>query len=227
MARREQSGPDTGEDGMMGGRVDRRRFAVPLLVVVLLLASLPGPAAAETRLRPTVTVPADETMTEDLTAAGASIVVLGTVKGDVTAVGGDVIVVGEVTGDVSAVAGRVTVAGRVGGSLSAVAVTTNVSGTVDDSLDSIGGRTTVSGRVRGPVDVIGVLASVERGGTVAGPLQTTAIRTEVNGTVREAVGESPGRPPRMRRASVSPTDSGHLRTPRSRRDRPDPISSHR
>ncbi|MFC7132753.1 MULTISPECIES: polymer-forming cytoskeletal protein [Salinibaculum] len=157
----------------------RAVFAVGFVV----LAMVPWMVAAETTVRPTVEVPAGETLNEDLTATAGRVLVRGTVDGDVTALSADVVVSGEVTGDVTAFAGRVDVSGRVGGKVNAIAGITDVGGDVDDGLSSIGGRLSVAGRVGGVLDAVGVFVDVEEDGRVTGRFQTTAVRTRVNGTV--------------------------------------------
>jgi len=164
--------------------MSRRLAAVAVVLAVLLvLVTVPGVASAETTVRPVVTVPAGETLEEDLTAAALRVVVRGTVDGDVTALAGQVVVRGEVTGDVTAIAARVEAGGRVGGDVTAVAGRTTVVGEAG-GLTAAGGRVSVAGRVRGATEAAGGVVAVEESGTVEGRLRTTALRTWVNGSVR-------------------------------------------
>jgi len=78
-----------------------------LLALLVVLAVVPGVAAAESRSGGTVVVAEGETIDENLEAFGGTIVVHGTVNGDLSAFGGDVLVTGDVTGDVSVFAGNV------------------------------------------------------------------------------------------------------------------------
>ncbi|WP_416841396.1 bactofilin family protein [Haloferax sp. DFSO52] len=162
----------------------------------MVLATVPGVASAKTQVGPTVVVDRGETVSDDLTMAAGTILILGTVDGDVTALAGDVIVAGEVTGDVTALAGRIEVTGTVGGKVTALGGVTSVAGTVGDGIDTIGGALTVSGDVSGTVDAISVLVTVEDDATITGRLETTAVRTLVNGSVLggedSQVTQSPG-----------------------------------
>lgn len=168
---------------MTPGSPPSRRLLVAALVALVALGAVPGTVAAETTVRPTVVVGPGETVSEDLTAAGGTVLVRGTVDGDLTALAADVLVTGEVTGDVTAVGGRVEITGRVGGDVRAFGGATIVSGDLERDLDTIGGLLAVEGRVGGAVDAIGVLVTVEQGGTVEGRLETSAVSTTVNGSV--------------------------------------------
>ncbi|WP_411968772.1 hypothetical protein [Haloferax sp. YSSS75] len=167
----------------MNGSHRSQKALVGVLVMLVVLAIIPGLATAKTEVGPTVVVERGERLTDDLTVAAGTVIVRGTVEGDVTALAGDVVVAGEVTGDVTALAGRVEVTGEVGGKVTAFGGVTTVSGTVGDGIDAIGGALQVSGAVSGTVDAISVLVTVEEGATVDGRLQTTAVRTHVNGSV--------------------------------------------
>ncbi|KAB1190713.1 MULTISPECIES: polymer-forming cytoskeletal protein [Haloferax] len=151
--------------------------------MLVVFATVPGVASAKTQVGPTVVVEQGETVSDDLTTAAGTVIIRGTVDGDVTALAGDVVVSGEVTGDVTALAGRIDVTGRVGGRLTALGGVTTASGTIGDGIDTIGGALSVSGDVSGTVDAISVLVTVEDDATITGRLQTTAVRTQVNGSV--------------------------------------------
>ena len=189
-----------------------QRALLGLVVVLVVIGSIPGVASAKTEVGPTVVVDRGETLSDDLTTAAGTVIVLGTVDGDVTALAGDVVVVGEVTGDVTALAGRVDVTGQVDGKVTAFGGITTVDGTVGDGVDAIGGALSISGDVRGTVDVISVLITVEEGATVDGRLETTAVRTQVNGTVLGEQGETSnqslvGTPPVSSPSATSPERS--------------------
>lgn len=159
-----------------------------VLFVVLLLILVPGTAAAETRVGPTVTVPAGTVLDDDLTTAAGTVRIDGTVDGDVTALGGEVVLDGAVTGDVTAFAGRVTITGDVMGDVRTFGGATQVDGDVAGDLSSIGGSTTVGGRVGGDVEVRGVIVEILEDGTIGGQVQTSAVRTQVNGSVGDSSG---------------------------------------
>ncbi|WP_458187299.1 bactofilin family protein [Haladaptatus sp. NG-WS-4] len=87
---------------------------VALLVLILVISTIPGVVAAETRASGTIVVEEGETV-RDLEAFGGTVIVRGTVDGNLQAFGGSVIVDGEVTGNVEVFAGSVRISGTVGG----------------------------------------------------------------------------------------------------------------
>jgi cytoskeletal protein CcmA (bactofilin family) len=94
------------------------RFTI-LFAVVLVLAAVPAPAAAEeTRTGGTVVVEAGESV-DDLQAFAGTVIVRGTVNGDLTAFTGNVYVDGEVNGNLQAFSGNVRINGTVTGDVSA------------------------------------------------------------------------------------------------------------
>jgi len=174
-------------------RTQRPGHTLVALVVALLvvIAVVPGTAAARTQVGVSVVVERGETV-GDVTAAAGSVLVLGTVEGDVTALAGNVVVNGEVTGDVTAVGGNVDVTGEVRGTVRGFAVNAGLDGSVDGGVEMIVGFLAVGGRVGGPVDATGVFVEVERGGRVEGGMLTTAYQTSVNGTVLGGPGGAGG-----------------------------------
>jgi cytoskeletal protein CcmA (bactofilin family) len=126
---------------MVAREITRRVVAV-LFVLALLLAGMPGLAAAETRTGGSVVVGEGEVVDEDLQVFAGSVVVRGTVDGDVEAVAGSVRIEGTVTGDVNAAGGTVTIAegAVVDGSVNAGAGDVVVAGTVAGDAN-VGGET--------------------------------------------------------------------------------------
>ncbi|MFB6119400.1 polymer-forming cytoskeletal protein [Halosegnis sp.] len=151
-----------------------------LLVAVVLLGTLPGIAAAEQRTGGSIVVEDGETVSEDLTAFGGTVVVRGTVDGDVTAFAGTVIIEpgGEVTGSVEATAGTVRIAGNVGGAATATGgnVFITETATIDDNLEVAAGTIVLAGAVAGTANLAG--------GSIT--LTSTA---SVDGNVEYATGE--------------------------------------
>ncbi|WEL17406.1 putative membrane protein related to bactofilin [Halorhabdus sp. SVX81] len=114
------------------------RTITAVVVVVLLLASIPGTALAETRTGGSVVVGADETVDGDLTVFAGSVVIDGTVEGNVQAVGGSVRIGGTVTGDVSVTAGSVVI---------------GPNATIEGSLQGAGGDVVIAGTITDDVQV--------------------------------------------------------------------------
>jgi cytoskeletal protein CcmA (bactofilin family) len=151
-----------------------------LLVAVVLLGTLPGIAAAEQRSGGSIVVEDGETVTEDLTAFGGTVVVRGTVEGDLTAFAGNVIIEqgAEVTGSVEVTAGNVRIAGTVGGTATASGGNVFIAdtATIDADLDAAAGTIVVAGSVAGNAKLAG--------GSV-----TVASTASIDGNVEYAIGE--------------------------------------
>jgi hypothetical protein len=139
--------------------------------ISLLLLLLVVPAGAlVVRQGQTVTVPAGETIRDDLLISGGTVRVLGTCTGDVVAAGGDVTVEGPVGGNVIIAGGQVTLDGPVAGSLYAA-----------------GGSVEVRGGVGRNAAVTGGSLRIARGATVARDLAVSGGSATVDGTVRRHV----------------------------------------
>jgi cytoskeletal protein CcmA (bactofilin family) len=176
-----------------------------LVVVLIILACLPGLAVAETRSGGAVTVGPNETLDDDLDAFGGAVVVEGTVDGDVVAFGGDIEIAesGTVRGDIETAGGAVQIAGTVDGDVNASGgtVTISESGQINGSLQASAGVITVDGAVGeaaqlgaesvrlaptaslgGDLSYQGDLEQAD-GASVDGTVsQTTAVAGESNGT---------------------------------------------
>lgn len=141
----------------------RRGTLALLLATVLVLAALPGVAAAEQRAGGTVVVAEGEEL-DSLTATGGTVIVRGTVTGDVDAYAGSVVVAesGVVEGALRSYAGSLRIEGRVGGNAVAYAgsVVLAESGRVGGSLGAAAGEVTVAGSVRGDVTAGAALVSL-------------------------------------------------------------------
>ena len=165
----------------------RSRLVVASLALLLVLAGVPGPAAADSRAGGTVIVAEDETVTGGLEAFGGSVVVRGTVDGDLAALGGDVRVIGEVTGDVSAVGGDVAISGRVGGDLNAVGGSVSVA----RGAEIVGDFTAATGAVA--LDgAVGGSASLGADDIALGPTASVAGDLRYDGSLTRAEGASVG-----------------------------------
>lgn len=116
------------------------------MVGLLLGITLAAPAAyaATGRAGDTITVRENQTIRDDLYAAGEAITVAGTVEGDVVAVGGEVVVNGRVTGSVWAAGATVRITGEVGGSVRTAGSEVSVSGTVEGDVVAAGSTVTVA-----------------------------------------------------------------------------------
>jgi cytoskeletal protein CcmA (bactofilin family) len=106
-----------------------------LLLGLVVFGLSPATALAELTQSDFVLVRPEDTITEDLYAAGNTVRIEGRIEGDLYAVAfNDIVVSGVVTGDVVAMGGRVEISGRVEGSLRAAAGRVVVSGSVGDDV---------------------------------------------------------------------------------------------
>jgi hypothetical protein len=151
-----------------------------LLVAVVLLGTLPGIAAAEQRSGGSIVVEDGETVSEDLTAFGGTVVVRGTVDGDLTAFAGNVIVEpgAEVTGSVEATAGNVRIAGNVGGTATATGGNVLITDTA-----------TIDGDLEAAAETIVVAGTVASNAELAGGSVTLSSTASIDGNVEYATGD--------------------------------------
>ena len=126
------------------------RSLAALIGVGAVLVWLPTTAlAADLRQGSSVTVGADQTISDDLYAAGGTITIAGTINGSLIAAGGTITVSGNVSRDVMVAGGTVSITGRVGGSIRAA-----------------GGNLTLNGPVEQDVVITGGTISIGSGGTI-------------------------------------------------------------
>lgn len=132
-----------------------RRAVAAVLVCIVVLGTVPGVAAAETRAGGTVVVE-EGTSVDGLQAFGGSVVVRGTVNGDLQAFGGSVVIAesGAVTGDVQVAAGSLSIAGTVGGNVEAATGSVDIESTavIGGDLRAGAETVTIAGTVQGTVE---------------------------------------------------------------------------
>ncbi len=150
-----------------------------------------------------VVVGTDETVPDDLYAAGNVVDVRGVVEGDVTAAASQrVVVSGTIEGDLIAIAPFVEVSGEVMGSVRVIADRVSIVGTVGEDVVVAGRRATVQGVIGGDLLTVGqqarILGSVERNvkataigaitieGAIGGDLEVNVDRLEVSPTATVA-----------------------------------------
>jgi cytoskeletal protein CcmA (bactofilin family) len=131
-----------------------------------------------------VLVREDDVITEDLYAAGNTIVVSGLIEGDLVAVAFDSIRIdGVVEGDVIALSSRVEVTGRIDGALRVGAMTTVVEGHVRDDF-FVGGFSVQTGASSSVGrDVLAWARSAELLGDVGRDIEGTQRTTRIAGQV--------------------------------------------
>ena len=168
------------------------RLGGMLLALLVGLLAAPGVSwAMDVRTGDTVTVPAGETLNDDLIAAGQTVTIAGRVSGDVYAFGETVVVTGVVDGDLISAARQVTLDGSVQGDVRSAAQQINTNGSVGKNLTAAAERLTVSsnGQIGGSVlagaDTLTAFGPIGRGLTVYA--RTAQVGGPVGGSLRATV----------------------------------------
>jgi hypothetical protein len=147
------------------------RSLAALIVATGVVVWLPtGALAADFRQGNSVTIGADQTISDDVYVAGGTITIAGTINGSVIAAGGTITVSGTVSRDVMVVGGTVNVSGKVGGSIRAA-----------------GGNLTINSPVEQDVVVTGGMVSVGSGGTIGRDLVLAGGQATISAPVARNV----------------------------------------
>jgi cytoskeletal protein CcmA (bactofilin family) len=151
---------------------------------IFVLAAVTPALAAETAASDIVIIAEGDTVTDDLYAAGARVVVEGTIEGDLIAFAAEeVLISGEVTGSVLAVAPTVGVSGEVAGSVRFTANRLTVSGTIGEDLVGTAVRVGLSPESVVDGDVLVWAFSLTAAGTIGSDLEGTQRSLDLEGTV--------------------------------------------
>jgi hypothetical protein len=155
--------------------------------------AFPMPALAQRVQSSVVLVRADDVITEDLYAAGNTIVVSGVIEGDLVAVAFDAVRIdGTVRGDVVAIADRVEITGTVEGSVRAVGREVSVDGSVGDDL-FVGAVVVRTGSASAVArDVLVWARTAELLGEVGRNVEGTQRRASIGGRVDRTVDVTTG-----------------------------------
>jgi cytoskeletal protein CcmA (bactofilin family)/anti-sigma factor RsiW len=189
-------------------------IAVVMSALVFALALPPQAGAAEVRRGQSISVPAGETVHNDLVAAGASVRIEGTVEGDVIAFTRDLSVTGHVTGDVIAFTEEALIDGIVDGNVRVFARGVKLEGTVSKNVTAFGrtvdsisnsnvgggmiliaGETDLDGKIQR--DLLGIVARADLDGLIGGETWlrgrnlTVASTAEIRGPVTFVGPEQP------------------------------------
>ncbi|MFB6104021.1 MAG: polymer-forming cytoskeletal protein [Halobacteriaceae archaeon] len=172
----------------MVSSIGRRGIAL-LIAGFIVLATVPGLAAAETRAGGTIVVE-EGTTVDGLQVMGGSVVVRGTVDGSIQGLAGSVVIAdtGHVTGNVEVATGSLTIAGTVDGSVEAAAgsvtieETAVIGGAVRVGAESLTIAGTVQGTVEAGVQTLRLTGSAVVNGDVRHGTETSVV-TEQGATV--------------------------------------------
>jgi hypothetical protein len=169
----------------------RRRLRRPVTIVMVMAALLcavilpHNAAAAEVRRGKSISVPAGETVHNDLVATGSSVRIEGTVDGDVIVFTRDLTVTGHVTGDVIAFSQEAVIDGTVDGNVRVFSRGVKLQGKVGKNVAAFGssvdalsessvgggmivlaGEADLDGRMQR--DLLGLIGSAQLDGLIGG-----------------------------------------------------------
>ncbi len=159
-----------------------RILGAALLAASLAAATAPAQAAVW-RSGDTVTVPAGETIHDDLYVAGGRVEVLGRVTGDLVVAGGQVLVRGPVDGDVIAAGGEVRLEGPVGQSIRAAGGSLELRNVVAGDVVAAAGRLITAGDLQAKGDTALTGGELVLGGRLGRSLRAGAGSLTLNGEV--------------------------------------------
>ena len=163
----------------------RRSVAIAVVMSALLFAlAIPQEAAAaEVRRGHSISVPASETIHNDLVAAGASVRIEGTVEGDVIAFTRDLTVTGHVTGDVIAFTQEALIAGTVDGNVRVFSRGVNLQGTVGKNVTAFGSSVDAISKSNVGGGMIVLAGETDLDGKIERDLLGMVGRTDLDGLI--------------------------------------------
>lgn len=152
-------------------RLPTPTFRVLAVVFFVFLLTIPFAArAADLRVGRRVVIPAGETLTGNLYAAGGEVVASGNLDGDLVAAGGDVFLTGSVSDDLVVASGDL-----------------HLSGSVGKDVRVLGGRVRIGGQVGGDVVVAGGEVQMLPEATVGGDVVVAGGQVVIAGKVQKSV----------------------------------------
>jgi cytoskeletal protein CcmA (bactofilin family) len=163
----------------------RRTAALAIVMPALLFAmALPRTAsAADVRRGRAVSVPAGETIHNDLIATGPSVRIDGTVEGDVIAFTRDLTITGHVTGDVLAFAGQALIDGTVDGNVRVVSQNAMLQGIIGKNVSAIARSITLTPKGSVGGGMIAVAGEADMDGKIRRDLLGIIGRSDLDGLI--------------------------------------------
>lgn len=195
----------------------RRPVAIAMVMSALLLAlALPQPAgAAEVRRGQSISVPAGETVHNDLIAAGASVRIEGTVEGDVIAFTRDLTVTGHVTGDVIAFTQEALIDGTVDGNVRVFSRGVILQGNVGKNVSAFGSSVDTISKSNVGGGMIVLAGETDFDGKIQRDLLGMVGRTDLDGLI--------GGQAWIRGGSLTVASSAEIRGPATFEGREQPV----
>jgi cytoskeletal protein CcmA (bactofilin family) len=155
-----------------------------LLTLLVLFVGLPGQALAlENRKGDAIVVPTNETIDDDLFAAGQTVTIAGRVQGDVYAFAQNVVVTGTIDGDLIAAGQQVRIDGTVGGDVRAAGSQVTINGQVGGNVTAAASQISVSSNGRIDGSLLGGASSLDLFGPIGRTLTFGASSADLAGPV--------------------------------------------
>ena len=163
----------------------RRSVAIAVIMSALLFAlALPQQAgAADVRRGQSISVPAGETVHNDLIAAGSSVRIEGTVEGDVIAFTRDLTVTGHVTGDVIAFSQEALIDGTVDGNVRVFSRGVILQGNVAKNVSAFGSSVDLISKSNVGGGMIVLAGETDLDGKIQRDLLGLVGRTDLDGLI--------------------------------------------
>lgn len=169
---------------LLRGRLRKPAGLAALVAGLAMFLAIPAPAsAAEVRRGPDITVPAGETVNNDLIAMGARVLVDGNVNGDLIAFTQNLAVNGHVTGDVIVFGDSARLAGTVDGNVRCFCNNVTLESSVGKNFTAFAARVELNPGSTIHGGVIGFARSILADGKVDRDLLLFSADTSVNGSV--------------------------------------------
>ncbi len=169
---------------LLRGRLRKPAGLAVVVAALALFLGIPTPAgAAEVRRGSDITVPAGETVKNDLIAMGPRVLVDGTVDGDLIAFTQNLAVNGHVTGDVIVFGDSARLAGTVDGNVRCFCNNVTLESSVGKNLTAFAARVELNPGSTIHGGVIGFTRSILADGKVGRDLLLFSADTSVNGSV--------------------------------------------
>jgi len=185
----------------------RRSVAIAVILGALLFVLAPPQqaGAAEVRRGQSISVPAGETVHNDLIAAGASVRIEGTVEGDVIAFTRDLTVTGHVTGDVIAFTQEALIDGTVDGNVRVFSRGVILQGAVGKNVSALGSSVDLISKANVGGGMIVLAGETDLDGKIQRDLLGMVGRSDLDGLIGGQVW--------IRGGTLTVTSSAEIRGP--------------
>lgn len=161
------------------------KFKISTLVIiaVLLLVPIFALRAQDSNQKSTIFVSSDETISGNLIAASATVIVDGLVSGDLIVATNHLSVTGRVEGDIIAIGQEISIEGEVGGNVRVIANSITINGEIARNLNAFGSKILVSSDARIGWDALIAAVDSSVRGNITGSLDSYSKNTFLAGKI--------------------------------------------